>query len=1177
MLVLNKVALFGVVVVCLGVALLLGFVTHGTVRPTDVFSGVLGGLMIGLAANAISGFMNEKLASRPHADNTNQSGRTATGAEVPSRADWREFAQDQRARMQGMAPFLLLEGESSTPIRGARPEISVVDDPRLIDLPVAEQENSPKESLIRRLQKCLGRSKGKRRSTRSRGRPLELSLRQRRAFRGEARYWMLLGQAGSGKSVTLQRFVHNKLEKAVKSGWSHRTIPLYVRLSDLDRLTSDRPTPEEIGLRILELAATSGAKNLDPSLHQRLRRWLAWGCRKGRWLLILDGFDEIPALAVGADVPSPAAHLANAIYDFVRQHRLPTLLSSRPFPLYERYEDFAQAQHRRSSEHRVAVTKRHLPWPILNMCPLGPAEQAAVLKRWFPRWFWGRPSRRMVLADLRAQEHVFGGFLQNPLYLAAICLFVSDNRELPRSAQVAFGHFVTRRLHASTVINANEGQSLSVDALRACAGRIGIVLINGQIREVGNAQGGLSGALFDSGWPQSIDPDEVMHQLQRQRLGRREGAGRPGQQRFLFLHQRILEHFAVAAIVENPEIVDPQSLLSEARWRNVAAGVLQSGTQDQLEPLFDVIRRTTRRWAEDLTVSATVSTAESAERPQELAAAALAERARTTGFQWPAGSLHLLGILESAAEGRADKDPETGRHVDRILAEAVRHGSDAQKAEAMRVARAGSDEHGLRVLAEGLDSNRSFLRDIAYEQALDLGRVSPGSAASLLPSMRKVMVARWATNTPDAGGVRVLLRRLDGFDPSGSLRKGMRLLRLMPRIDAGIFLTVPVIAITFLMSSAEDQTFAGFQGPTANSLLWFWFIFLVYWPALYWGASNVSKTRKGHDLFCRMATASQCFWARLLRPIIFGRIALLLWLAFFVWLHVIDWSFTGEDGTVTRVDESWLHLISIVAAQSILWIFWGVFSILAAAHGRFVDPIKWMFWPVLPVVIMLKEKKSTRAEEPSGFRAILNTIWFNFKQYFAAVGVLSSILLLGDGDLRDSSTLFDWLSMLPLIIMALWLATAELLDRLKVIWLRCRPGCVRIDRLLWVASQRFPIYRNRARLRLLNWALYDADLCARPESERWLGEAIEAIQIDTQRRLAADRRMRPLQRLRVRLPWADRSGWRPSDDWSLEIRQWYDRYARPGKGVADLCDLVGPLISLRERIIRELEYDDQRQ
>lgn len=1102
----------------------------------------------------------------------------ARDSETPSLTEWKEFAKFQRHRLHGMPPFLLLEGAESRRQGQASPDVM---DPRLIDIPVVPGHESPtphaqprRDTLLRRVRKCLGWQTRREPSRRVRRQTLDGFLAQRGWRRYGDPRWLLLSEGGSGKSVALHRLAHRCLDRAMASWRTLQPIPLYVRLQDLEIPENERPTPAAIRSEVLRLAVTTQGGHRDEEQAQRLARCLDWGRTHGRWLLILDGFDEIRAIQSTAQPQDRAREYGSAIGEFARAMGGTTVLASRPFPAFERAGPADETAEPRASGRPQPAARFHLTWgQTLGLRPLEPGDQDAVLRGWFPQ----RRERLRVQSELREHDRSLGDYLLNPLYLAAICLFRSARGELPRSAREAFQHFVDARLDAFDWSRA-EQKPLPVAAVKQCAARIALELIRDQAAKRIRDHRVLAETLSRDGWSAAADPATVMQVLHDQKLARSEGMGQMGRKRYLFLHQRVMEHFAIEALLALPGTIDPAQLLANPVWREVTVGVLEGPDPAGLEPLYALTRERCRTWADTLDGVASGPCPAPVGAPAEPAPGGLSAVDLVPGiksFPWPEGSLHLLGILQSAAERGAPADLDTAVQADRILCAAFRRGWETDQAEALKRARAGTREGASALLAQGLESEKSFLVDIAFEQTLDMPAPPPEVAVRLIPRLREAMVARWAVNLPEKGGNRTFRQRLERFDSTGRLSKSLGLLRIIPWVDTTIyavaFLSMPAV----LMTAGDKPNYEdGYRLAVVGSVLVVFGLFaFVYWPLMFTVRKpEIRQLRLKPDALCRHISSDMCVWRRLLSPVIRSRVAVTFWAICVFWLYLIGWTTTTEKGEVVQLfNREVIAFFEIPWALNILWLCWGAGSILAAVSGRMLEPWKWPLWPVLPVLLRRETNKSKRRPVTDRWQRFGHNSLFLLKWLLVWLGLLMLLGFLGEAGTNTSEfKVSDWVMVLSLMLPGLGLLALESRDTLALWRLRCASGQVNVRALLAMASRLFAIRGNRARLPLLQWAIYRADIDSNADAETSLTEAIDAIARDRRHNIERQGSRRTWW------PWPRPATPRPEDGWTQQTRDWYRSRARRGSGLAYLAPLLGDLISLRERVRRELERDSLR-
>jgi hypothetical protein len=222
------------------------------------------------------------------------------------------------------------------------------------------------------------------------------------------------GEPGSGKSVSLRRLARTlAVHTSRKSQETHPLLPLYVDLRALDE-----PLPRAEGPQVLRRFIVRQIEAASPQDQRFIDRWFEWGLQQGRWLLLLDSFDEIPAVLSSSEPDEP-----------VRRHA-------------EAMEDFANSIH----QSRVIVASRayrgpgKMPWASFRILPLGEDQRRKIVGAWFSE----RDSER-VLAELGSIPSL-AACMRNPMLLGLICAHREAAGSPPATPHEAFESFVDRRM-----------------------------------------------------------------------------------------------------------------------------------------------------------------------------------------------------------------------------------------------------------------------------------------------------------------------------------------------------------------------------------------------------------------------------------------------------------------------------------------------------------------------------------------------------------------------------------------------------------------------------------------------------------------------------------------------------------------------------------------------------------
>jgi hypothetical protein len=138
----------------------------------------------------------------------------------------------------------------------------------------------------------------------------------------KAKLFVLLGDPGSGKSVSLRALTRKLLEKAKKGG----PIPIYINLSEWR--SDSASNLEEFVLRFLiEKALLDSAASSNDFLEKNFKLLQ----QEGEFFFILDSFDEIPAILDTNESSPLIRERSESIYLFVRSGNARGMVASRYF------------------------------------------------------------------------------------------------------------------------------------------------------------------------------------------------------------------------------------------------------------------------------------------------------------------------------------------------------------------------------------------------------------------------------------------------------------------------------------------------------------------------------------------------------------------------------------------------------------------------------------------------------------------------------------------------------------------------------------------------------------------------------------------------------------------------------------------------------------------------------
>ncbi len=335
--------------------------------------------------------------------------------------------------------------------------------------------------------------------------------------------FLVVGDPGSGKSVSMRRLAREMYLETATSG----VVPIYINMREW--VGPNEPNDLDLYKFIVQYITNfAGAFGTDFII-----RYFMAMVGQGKWLFILDSFDEVPSVLDCDDGSDQLRNVSKAFDRFSNDlHQCKTVLASRPFrqPIGFRGRRITIRPFRESQVRRAMKT-----W--LAGSPLNPAK---VVKRLF--------SERPELAAL----------VRNPFTADLIAKYiVQTNGQIPPNYVAIFDAHMDRILGALRQEQLNE-LGVSREDILVCAVKIAFHMFRGSSAFEMDVDE-LQIALAD---PKLSDKVEAM------RISRLARIGGLVSKRFSFVHRRFAEFFAVRGLIESRQSPDLQSIPSDSRWRD---------------------------------------------------------------------------------------------------------------------------------------------------------------------------------------------------------------------------------------------------------------------------------------------------------------------------------------------------------------------------------------------------------------------------------------------------------------------------------------------------------------------------------------------------------------------------------------------------------------------------------
>ncbi len=552
---------------------------------------------------------------------------------------------------------------------------------------------------------------------------------------------LLEGEPGAGKSVALRHLAVVLASSAAKSRNARSIVPLYINLKSID-CPSDKHV--DVALIREHVLKTLNRAN-DSAVEDFLNDEFARGLEEGTWLFLFDSFDEIPDILSATAADTWVREYADAISTFLQGlNTCRGIVASRYFR-----------------------GPGALGWPRFRILALSDEHRRRLIQR--------ADLPGAIEVDLISRLELTGPELavtsRNPMFLALLCQHVAKGNPFPENTHVVFEDYVDTRLRR------DEGKlirrfSVGPTQVREAAEQAAFCMAYHPTLGLSPSRAALAAAMSERGY--TGDAMTMFDALEFIKLASAEsGAVDPP---FTFAHRRFQEYFATSVVLHE-DIVTPERLLTDARWRETAVVLLQTQSGERLERIVATIGELLER------VVALVERA----MPEDVPAIPLKEPQPldrsmlhlVRDFPWPPLTLHLLSLLQSGYQGRASAAPDYLRDlVGRIVLLATDSGTLTDRKWALEVAGIAPAPILTAVIRDAFAGGSRWLGEVAYRQAALLPVVPPDIAWSIRRALKMSFVSGRLRRERDATYAH--LRRLP---QNAQFVDAARLLISIPPID----------------------------------------------------------------------------------------------------------------------------------------------------------------------------------------------------------------------------------------------------------------------------------------------------------------------------------------------------------------------------------------------------------
>lgn len=747
-------------------------------------------------------------------------------------------------------------------------------------------------------------------TTLRRERSLSRALRQ-----SDERLILVVGDPGAGKTVALRHVALSLASAAGTTRGGQEPLPAYINLKSFHPADPTRVTADDVRDFIKSDLKKVRDRDVDRFVDQEFDRILT----EGQWVFLFDSFDEIPAILGSTEADEIVRVYSDAIYDFLNGvHGCRGVIASRGW-----------RAPKESGWVRFKIVR--MSWGL---------QQRLIRKADLDA-----DREDLILSELPGASHEVRRLAENPLFLGLLCDYLRERSTFPSNPFAVFHAYVNRRLtrdceqiHARFGLSPDDVQDVAERISYAMASSVnGLGLIAGRdaIRhEMGVL--GISAAGLDAG----IDALEYVKLLRVEEDDFSGGPASRGGTSVTFVHRRFQEYFATCLVLRDAQLVSAATLLTDGRWREAAVTILETQEPHHVQFLLDEAR---------IQLSRHIAEAEDPPSPDQ------------RWSTWPAGALHLIGILDAGLGARTDVASDELRSQIDVLLKAGWAGAIWDRRAALTVAGAGSQDQLESMIAEAFESRSGVLAAGAYQQVGRLGTLSDSVALAI----RRTLLAMFAEGRlrRDRAAIDAHLRRMDR--PRHFLAVKRQLVAL-PVLD---ILILGTLMAAFVITGQANVT---------------WLSAAVVIVAI-WSLPFLDRTLAGGLAF-RMAVR--------VGPVMLSEPRFTWMLGLIIRCYAV--AIIGIELDL----GPWVPFIapSGDVVCSVVLVIWGVYplgALLASRSGDLLSPWLWFLHPLYPVVWLARGWPAVgKAVRALGDRRVLLAGVFTIAVVSAFIGLMLGPLYL---------------------------------------------------------------------------------------------------------------------------------------------------------------------------------------
>lgn len=379
-------------------------------------------------------------------------------------------------------------------------------------------------------------------------------------IKSKSQVFIIIGDAGSGKTVFLRHLFLFMVKKAKVSTQKDALIPIYLNLKQLN-IEPDEISADNIHKWIINQLVTGKDRTVREFVYKNFERML----NNGQFFFIFDSFDEIPSVLDVQEESEIILKYSQAIDNFLHAGgRCRGLISSRPYR-----------------------SPKNIDAQRITILPLSDNLIKKALKKYLRQ---EAIMSKQIWDDVSQREDLLA-VVCNPFYLSLLIQYCKENNKLPESQFDLFEQFVQYRVKTDkdrlsyfgfTPLELIQHTQILAFAMTKTP-NLGLEADVNQIRHITSE--------FDkaSCW----DPSKIealLSALAYLKLGKK--SYEVDKISFSFVHRRFHEYFCARYLKDEYQFAPFEQLNSDNRWREVLVLLCEVLPIDNLSMILKTARLT---------------------------------------------------------------------------------------------------------------------------------------------------------------------------------------------------------------------------------------------------------------------------------------------------------------------------------------------------------------------------------------------------------------------------------------------------------------------------------------------------------------------------------------------------------------------------------------------------------